>query len=132
MLARSKPFLSRHKQRGISRFEAKLGAAVAALTITGVVYATSQAESEDRVERSRAAASKILKATTAYADDSGSGCPTVSSLKRDQLLAEDVSLSDAWGQRFRIVCDDGFIVRSAGADGRLNSDDDVEQHHPRS
>jgi hypothetical protein len=132
MYARSKFPSTRGRQRGISRFEAKFGAAVVALTITGVGYATSKAKSDDRAERSREAASKILKAAAAYADDNSLGCPTISSLKRDQLLDEDTPVSDAWGQRFRVVCADGLSVRSAGADGELQSADDVEQRRPAS
>ena len=125
MSDRSRFTRGRRVQRGISRFEAKLGVLVGALTVTGVVFATSRADDDQRQRVSEQAASKILSAATRFAKESGSGCPTISSLMEDDLLAKDTQLSDAWGERFRVECDSGFSVHSAGADGKLDSDDDV-------
>jgi hypothetical protein len=116
----------------LSRFEAKLGLAAAVLTISAVVVATSRANSDERSETSRAAAAKVLRAASSYLDDAGLGCPTISSLKRDHLLDKDTPLSDAWGQRFRILCSGGVSVQSAGPDGKLNTQDDVRQQRAES
>jgi hypothetical protein len=107
-------------------FEAKLGAVAIALTLTGVVYATSKAGSDARAQESVQAASKILKAARAHADEAGGGCPTISSLKRDGLLQSDALTSDAWGGQFRVLCEgEELNVHSPGPDGRLDSIDDV-------
>lgn len=122
----------RKQQRGVTRFEAKLAALAIALTVTGAVFALSRAESDHRVQRSQQTADQILSAAAEYLSEQGSGCPTISSLKRDKFLAGDVSTSDAWGERFRIQCLDREVtVHSAGPDTRLNSRDDVRATRSR-
>ena len=119
-------------ERGITRFEAGLAVVALTLTSSGALYALNKSRSDDRIESSERAASQILKAASSYVAEEGTGCPTVSSLKRDKFLEDDAPLSDAWGARFRILCTDGeLVVHSAGADAN-NSGDDVRVTRSRS
>ncbi len=53
-------------------------------------------------------------------------CPTPDRLLRDQAVDRGASVSDPWGNPFRVECDDGGVtVRSAGPDRRDGSDDDI-------
>jgi len=123
----------RHRQRGVTRFEAALAVAAVTLTVSGALYALNKSRSEDRVENSERAAGQILNAASDYVSEAGSGCPTVSSLKRDKFLEGGAPTSDAWGARFRILCRDGeLVVHSAGADSKSDSSDDVRVTRPRS
>lgn len=123
---------SRRFERGLTRFE--LGLAVAALTLTlsGALYALNKSRTDGRVESSERAAGQILNAASDYVAEAGGGCPTVSSLKRDKFLEGTAPASDAWGARFRILCQEGeLVVHSAGADAK-NSGDDVRVTRSRS
>jgi len=123
----------RHSQRGVTRFEAGLIAVALTLTVSGSLYALTKSRANDRVESSERAAALILKAATEYVSEEGAGCPTVSSLKRDNFLEGTASASDAWGARFRILCGDAEVtVLSAGADSTDDSHDDVRLSRPRS
>jgi hypothetical protein len=54
------------------------------------------------------------------------GCPTLSSLQEEQLLPRNAPQADAWGNRFRISCEDSEpTVTSAGPDGKANTADDI-------
>jgi len=65
-------------------------------------------------------------ATYSYKSDNGEGCPTISKLREEQLLAASARSDDAWGNRFRIQCtDDEVAVSSAGPDGKPGNADDV-------
>lgn len=112
--------------RGITRFEATVSAVALALTITGAVYGFSRADADQRVHSSSDVASRILKAAEEHIAQRAGGCPTLTSLKRDQLLPPDVATGDAWGGRFRVLCEaDGIVVYSAGPDGKLETKDDI-------
>ena len=117
----------------MSLFEAKLLAAVAAVAVAGAaVYLTSR-DVDDKVEVSKHDANIILDAVRNHFSEDGAGCPTISSLKRDQRLGPNAAASDAWGSRFRVQCSsDEVRVLSAGPDGRFNSKDDVRATRSRS
>ncbi|HKO50406.1 MAG TPA: hypothetical protein VJV79_21940 [Polyangiaceae bacterium] len=75
---------------------------------------------------SRADAAEIQTAAKAFRAQHADGCPTLSSLKEEQLLNRNARDDDAWGNRFRISCADGELsVSSAGPDGKPNSADDI-------
>ncbi len=116
----------RFRKRGVTVFEAKLVAGALALSLTGGVFAYGRAEADDRARASQQAATRILKAAERHFEERNEGCPTVTSLRRDEHLEPDAPISDAWGGRFRVSCDSaGLRVYSAGEDGRFGTDDDV-------
>ena len=122
-----------HRLRGVSLFEAKLVGAAAAVVLLGVGVFVNTSSAEEKVSVSTKDANVILEAASDYMSEDGSGCPTVSSLKRDQLLQPNAAASDAWGSRFRVLCTGRDVqVLSAGPDGRLDSKDDVRATRSRS
>ncbi len=75
---------------------------------------------------SRADAAQIQAAAKTFRTQHADGCPTLSSLQEEQFLSRNVRADDAWGNRFRISCEDGEIaVNSAGPDGKPNNLDDI-------
>lgn len=117
----------------MSTFEAKLLVAVSAIALAGVSVYFHSRTNEDKVELSKHDANVILDAVHDHFSEAGSGCPTISSLKRDQRLGPNAQASDAWGGRFRVQCSgDEVRVLSAGPDGRFNSKDDVRASRSRS
>jgi hypothetical protein len=54
----------------------------------------------------------------------------LSQLEEEGFLSHDTRADDAWGNRFRIRCeDDQIVVTSAGPDGTPNSADDIRVAH---
>jgi general secretion pathway protein G len=86
----------------------------------------SLGSARDGLTSSRANAAEIQTAAKAFRAQHTDGCPTLSSLQEEQLLTRNVRGDDAWGNRFRISCQDGEIeVTSAGPDGKPNNADDI-------
>jgi hypothetical protein len=111
----------------ITQFE--LLSAAAALAILGAVgafFARDGGTAADTVS-TEDDARRVLRAAEAWlAVNGGNGCPTLTLLQRDGQLPDDARTDDAWGERFRVVCDQkGMLVRSAGKDHDLRTDDDV-------
>jgi general secretion pathway protein G len=75
---------------------------------------------------SRADAAQIQTAAKAFRAQHADGCPTLSSLQEEQFLSRNARGDDAWGNRFRISCQDGeIVVTSAGPDTKPNNADDI-------
>ncbi len=54
-------------------------------------------------------------------------CPTTEQLRKDALLDASVSVRDAWGNPYRIVCDvDEITCMTAGPDRKNGTEDDIE------
>jgi hypothetical protein len=93
--------------------------------LTAVVVAHTEAGEAPGVAID--AARQVLAATEAWQTEHGDGCPTLSELVEDGRLDSDARTDDAWGNRFRIICDGPrTTVRSAGPDGRAGTPDDLK------
>jgi hypothetical protein len=93
--------------------------------LTAVVVAHTEAGEAPGVAVD--AARQVLAATEAWQTEHGDGCPTLSELVEDGRLDSDARTDDAWGNRFRIICDGPrTTVRSAGPDGRAGTPDDLK------
>ena len=93
--------------------------------VTAVVVAHTEAGEAPGIAVD--AARQVLAATEAWQSDHGDGCPTLSELMEDGRLDADARTDDAWGNRFRIICDGPrTTVRSAGPDGRAGTPDDLK------
>ena len=89
-------------------------------------WAQSASAAHDAQSASRSDASQIAAAAAAFRAEHSEGCPTLSQLKEDGLLGRDTREDDAWGNRFRVHCeDDQIVVNSAGRDGVPNNADDI-------
>jgi hypothetical protein len=117
---------SRRASRGVTVIE--LGLIVSALAVVvggGMLLLGSTKDADQRAESTQAA-EQILLAAEDFRLENKTGCPTVTQLKSEGLLGKDAPLHDAWGERFRVQCDEaGVTVISSGSDGRIGSEDDV-------
>jgi hypothetical protein len=118
---------NRRGRRGVTAFE--LGALVSFVALVAgvaalIVSPRLEADRRDRAERD---AERIQKAALEWRRENGSGCPTLTQLVKDQVLAQSSHTEDPWGGRFRVICgDDDVSVSSAGRDGKPNTEDDVQ------
>jgi hypothetical protein len=104
------------------------GAVAGLLALTAVVAA--RASTADAPGASVDAARHVLSAAESWQGDHGDGCPTISQLIEDGQLEETIRTDDAWGNRFRIVCEGADLkVHSAGPDRRAGTADDVSIGH---
>ena len=75
---------------------------------------------------SRAAATEIQAAAHSFRALHADGCPTLSALHEEHFLSQSAREDDAWGNRFRVSCEqDQLAVSSAGPDGKPNNADDI-------
>ncbi len=122
------------RRRSGSRGVTPIGAAAFALVVGvgGSVLWWAQSANAAREDdtQSHADASQIADAASTFHAEHADGCPTISQLKESGFLSESTREDDAWGNRFRIRCEEDQIsVSSAGRDQRANTADDVHASH---
>jgi general secretion pathway protein G len=118
------------RRRSRSRGVTPIGAAVAALVLgagaSGIWWLHSVGAGQDADTASRADAGVIQAAALSFRALHNEGCPTISKLEQEDLLDRDSREDDAWGNRFRVRCDDTqIVVTSAGPDGQPDTADDI-------
>ena len=102
-----------------------VGGALVAAALVATVVAAERLGPDDE-EDALAAARHVLAAASSYRGEEAGGCPTLTGLVRAGRLESDARTDDAWGGRFRIVCEASAIeVRSPGRDGRAGTADDL-------
>lgn len=117
---------SRSRSRGVTPIAAALAALGLGMGVSGVWWLHSAGAGHDAEASSRADAAIIQTAALSFRAQHVDGCPTLSSLEEDRLLARNAREDDAWGNRFRVRCDgDALLVTSAGPDGKENTADDL-------
>lgn len=126
----SRPVRTFAPAHGLSPKAAVLAVA-AAVAIAGTLGFAARANTNAERDHAAEAARKIMHAADAYAASSAqAGCPTISELLESRALDETARTEDAWGNRFRIVCDGaGTRIVSGGPDGRLGTSDDIRFTH---
>ncbi len=113
-------------RRGVTLVEA--GAVSTLLTVVagGLVLLIGSPSDARLQEQALRDANTIREAVREWKDQDGVGCPTLTQLRRDEHLGRDAATGDPWGNRFRVVCEDGVVnIVAAGRDTRLGNDDDV-------
>jgi len=103
-------------------------AGIAALfAVSAIVVA--RAGAEEMPGETVDAARQLLAAAKGWQSEHADGCPTISQLVEDGKLDESDRTDDAWGNRFRIICDGtSTSVHSAGPDRRAGTKDDMNVH----
>lgn len=93
-------------------------------------WAQSANAAKDARSASMSDAGQIAAAATSFHAEHSDGCPTTSQLEEDGFLSRDTRTDDAWGNRFRIRCDEEqIVVISAGPDAIPNNADDLRVTH---
>lgn len=117
---------SRSRSRGVTPVAAAVAALVLGAGASCAWWLGSWDAARDDRSASQADAAQIQTAAKAFRAQHANGCPTFSSLQHEEFLNRNARSDDAWGNRFRISCEDGEIaVSSAGPDHAPNNADDI-------
>ena len=116
----------RARSRGVTPVAAALAVFALGVGVSGAWWLQSVGVGRDAEVSSRAAAAVIQDAAKSFRAQHTEGCPTLSSLEEDRFLARNAREDDAWGNRFRVLCEgDELKVTAAGPDGKPNTKDDI-------
>lgn len=125
-MARSHAPRSRSRSRGVTPFAAALAVLGVGASASGLWWVASVGAGRDAQSSSRSDAAAIQAAAKSFRAQHADGCPTLSSLQEEQFLSRNARPDDAWGNRFRISCEDGDpAVSSAGPDAKAGTADDI-------
>ena len=114
------------RSRGMTLVEIMIEVVIMALMATAVGVAVLPRLKAARVTQTRTDSQTVASAAMQYLiDNPGEGCPTVEQLAGGYLSAS-TRLKDAWDNDFTVECSgDDVIVRSAGPDGSMGTEDDI-------
>jgi general secretion pathway protein G len=99
---------------------------IMALVATAAGFAILPQLKKAKIKQTSGDAKAVASAAELYMSDKD-GCPTVQDLISEKILDQKKNTKDAWGHDFSIECDqDGVTVRSAGPDGQMGSEDDIQ------
>ena len=112
--------------RGVTLVEAGVVSTLFAVGTGGLIWLLGSPSDAHLREQAVRDANTIREAVREWKDQDGVGCPTLTQLRRDGQLDGAAAPGDPWGNRFRVICEDGVVsVVSGGRDGRLGSPDDI-------
>jgi hypothetical protein len=115
----------RSRSRGVTPVAAALAVLALGAGASGVWW-VARDSGRDAESSSRSDATRIQEAAQGFRAQHSDGCPTLSKLEEEHLLDSDTREDDAWGNRFRVHCDDDQLsVSSAGPDGQPGDADDI-------
>lgn len=118
--------LRRHRQSGMTLIEIMIVLVIIGMIAGAVGFAVLPQLAKAKIKTTRAAAKAVTGAAEIWIADHG-GCPTVSDLVEDKILNANNTTKDAWDNDFSIECsEDGPVAQSAGPDGQMGNDDDVQ------
>lgn len=127
-MMRTSPYGARRSRvRGVTLVEMLIVVAIMALVAGGVGVAALNSWGEAQVKTTAANARTIRGAVKAWWIDHDRGqCPGIDELVSAGTLDRDSPRSDAWGESWRLECNDGEItVLSSGRDRRPGTADDI-------
>ena len=118
---------SRLRSRGVTLVEILIVLAIVGLIAGGIaVYAVPkfQQAQKDNTKNSLKALHAVAEAWRA---NHGNECPTPQRLKEEKELAASSDINDAWGDPYKIQCDDdATTVLSWGPDKKEGTQDDIK------
>jgi general secretion pathway protein G len=118
--------LRRQRQQGMTLIEIMIVLVIIGMIAGAVGFAVLPQLAKAKIKATRADAKKVSGAAELWVAEHG-GCPTVSDLIEDKLLNTHNRTVDAWEHDFNIECDgDGPVASSAGPDGQMGNEDDVQ------
>jgi len=116
----------KRKQSGMTLIEIMIVMVIMALIAAGAGFAIVPQLTKAKIRSTQQDAKAIGQAAIMYLADN-KDCPTVQKLIDERILDKKNHTKDAWDNDFTIECDeDGPVVRSAGPDGQMGNDDDIE------
>ena len=131
MVRKLKRRVRRAAARGVTLIEILIVLAIVGLIAGGIaVYAVPKFK-----EASIASTKNNLKAlhavTEAWRANHANDCPTVQRLKEEKELQASSDVNDAWGNPYKIQCDDdNTTIQSFGPDKKEGTQDDLKFPEP--
>jgi general secretion pathway protein G len=117
---------SRKRQRGMTLIEIMIVMVIMALVAAGAGFAIVPQLTKAKIKSTQQDAKAIAAAAEMYLAEN-KDCPSVQKLIDSKILNKKNHTKDAWSNEFSIDCDeDGAVVKSAGPDGQMGNDDDIE------
>jgi general secretion pathway protein G len=111
---------------GMTLIEIMIVMVIMALIAAGAGFAIVPQLTKAKIKSTQQDAKAIGAAAEMYMAEE-KGCPNVDKLVEMKILNKKNHTKDAWDNDFAIECDDdGPVVRSAGPDGQMGNDDDIE------
>ena len=111
---------------GMTLIEIMIVMVIMALIAAGAGFAIVPQLTKAKIKSTQQDAKAISAAAEMYMAEE-KGCPNVDKLVEMKILNKKNHTRDAWDNDFTIECDeDGPVVRSAGPDGQMGNDDDIE------
>lgn len=115
----------RSSNEGMTLIEIMIVVVIMALIATAVGVAVLPQFGKAKTNLVKSNVSAIAHGVESYILNGGEGCPSVQQLiEEKEVKMEDPT--DPWGNEYEIECNgDEISVRSAGADGEFETEDDV-------
>jgi general secretion pathway protein G len=99
---------------------------IMALVASGAAFAILPQVKKARIKQTMSDAKAVSAAAEMYLSEH-KDCPNVGKLVDEKILDKKKKTKDAWDNDFSIECDDdGATVKSAGPDGQMGTEDDIE------
>lgn len=118
--------LRRRRRAGMTIVEIMIVMTIIALIAGAASVALLPSLKRAKVKQTSADAKTIASAAEMYLADNDD-CPTVDELVATKMLKKGANTMDAWDHDFSVECDeDGAIVRSAGPDEQMGTEDDIQ------
>lgn len=122
--------MKRRARRGFGLLEIIVTIAIIAMISGAVAVGVVKYMEKARISTTRSNAQTIRNNMKTYWIDHDTGtCPTVKELVAEGLLDKGKSVEkDAWGQPWRLACEDGDVtVISKGPDKQPDTEDDIRE-----
>jgi general secretion pathway protein G len=117
---------ARKRRAGMTLIEIMIVMVIMALIAAGAGFAIVPQLTKAKIKSTQQDGKAIAAAAEMYMAEE-KGCPNVDKLVEMKILNKKNHTKDAWDNDFAIECDDdGPVVRSAGPDGQMGNDDDIE------
>jgi general secretion pathway protein G len=114
------------RSSGMTLIEIMIVMVIMALIAAGAGFAIVPQLTKAKVKSTQQDAKAIASAAEMYLAEN-KDCPNVQKLLDNKILNKKNHTKDAWDNDFAIECDeDGPVVKSAGPDGQMGNDDDIE------
>jgi general secretion pathway protein G len=123
---RSAAARKRRRNAGMTLIEIMIVMVIMALVAGGAAFAIIPQMKKAKVNQTQQDAKKISSAAELYMADHDD-CPSVEKLVEEKILSKKSATKDAWDNEYTIECDDdGAVVKSAGPDEQMGTEDDIE------
>jgi general secretion pathway protein G len=119
--------LRRALSRGVTLVEILIVLAIVGLIAGGIaVYAVPKFQQAQR-DNTKNSLKALHAVAEAWRANHANECPTAQRLKEEKELAASSDINDAWGDPYKIQCDDdATIVMSWGPDKKEGTQDDIK------